>query len=208
MIELPPCPLLIVVSGPSGVGKSTLCDRLVKERPRTVYSISCTTRPPRAGEVDGREYHFLSEDEFARRVDAGEFAEHAVVHGARYGTLAETLRSEAVRGHDVVMDIDVQGAAQLRSRMAAPDARSVWPGAYLDVFIAPPTWDELADRLRGRATDGDDVIARRLDRARAELDRWSEYQYLIVNREREDSYRQLDAVLTAESLRVREGDRP
>jgi len=205
MIERPPCPLLVVVSGPSGVGKSTLCDRLVRERPRTVYSISCTTRTPRPGETDGREYHFLAEAEFGRRAEAGEFAEHAVVHGARYGTLAETLRAEAGYGHDVVMDIDVQGASQLRDRLGADDARSVWPGAYLDVFIAPPTWEELAGRLRGRGTDASEVIARRLDQARAELARWCEYRYLIVNRDLNESYRQLEAVLTAESLRVRGG---
>lgn len=205
MIPRAPCPLLVAVSGPSGVGKSTLCDRLVRERPRTVYSISCTTRPPRAGEVDGREYHFLTAEAFAARVAEGAFAEHAEVHGARYGTLAETLRTEAERGHDVVMDIDVQGAAQLRARLAGPGCQAVWPGAYLDVFVAPPSWEDLAGRLRGRATDAPEVIARRLDRARAELDRWPEYDYLIVNRDLEESYRQLEAVLRAESLRVRGG---
>ena len=135
-------PLLIVVSAPSGGGKSTLCDRLLASRHDMVYSVSCTTRPPRGREVDGLHYRFLSESEFERRVAAGDFLEHAVVHGARYGTLRHTVEEALRTGRSVLMDIDVQGAAQIRSALAARSVDDPLRSALVDIFIAPPSLED------------------------------------------------------------------
>ena len=193
-------PLLLVVSAPSGAGKTTLCDRLLAESPGMVYSISCTTRAPRGSEVDGQDYHFLSEPEFARRVAAGEFLEQATVHGRRYGTLRQAVVEALAAGRDVLMDIDVQGAAQIRR--AALEGDGPLKRAYVDVFIAPPSIEALRERLSKRSEDTPAVIEQRVQNARGELDCWPDYRYLVVNDRLEEAYQQLRAIVSAEHCRV------
>ncbi|MBM4152948.1 MAG: guanylate kinase, partial [Kiritimatiellaceae bacterium] len=133
--------LLLVISAPSGAGKSSLCNRLVEKYPEMVYSISCTTRAPRGQEKDGVHYHFLSEEEFCARVANGEFLEHALVHGNRYGTLRKTVEEALTQGRDIIMDIDVQGAQQIRQACAEMHKDNVIRKSFVDIFIAPPSMD-------------------------------------------------------------------
>jgi guanylate kinase len=193
-------PLLIVVSAPSGAGKTTLCDRLLSEHPAMVYSISCTTRAPRGDEVDGRDYHFLAPAEFERRVAAGEFIEHAVVHGNRYGTLRRTVLEALTGGKDVLMDIDVQGAASIRA--AAQGSEGLMKDGHLDVFLAPPSLVVLRARLTARGEDAPEVIERRMKNAMVEMACWREYRYLVINDELERAYAELRAVVMAEHCRI------
>lgn len=186
---------LLIVSGASGSGKTTLCRR-AEAAGLTAYSISCTTRAPRPGEKDGVDYYFLTPEEFAAKVAAGEFLEHACVHGNSYGT----LRSEVVRllesGQHVVMDIDVQGAASIRS-CDDPTIRR----AYADVYIHVPA-AELEARLRGRQTDSEDTIRLRLHNAAMEDARQGEYQYCLISGDREQDYARFVALLSALSMRT------
>ncbi len=187
--------VLLVVSGPSGSGKTTLCRRAA-DAGRARYSISCTTRSPRPGERDGVDYHFLSPAEFEARVAAGDFLEHAAVHGNCYGTLKSDIIDLLERGENVVMDIDVQGAAQVRS---CPD--ETIRRAYADVYIhVPPR--ELESRLRGRETDAEDVIALRLKNAAAEDAERFRYDFLLVSGSRESDYERFSALLTALPMRT------
>ncbi len=190
-------PLLFAVSAPSGAGKTTLCMRLLKEYPNIVYSVSCTTRHPRPGEVDGKDYHFITQADFDRRVAAGEFLEHASVHGASYGTLRSEVEAGLRKGHDVLMDIDVQGAKQIREALGAMDKAHHLRRSYFDIFINPPSMDALRARLTGRGSDDQEVIRRRLAKAEDEMNHWKEYQYLIVNDELEKAYDALRSVFVA-----------
>jgi guanylate kinase len=202
MINVKHNPMLIVVSAPSGAGKTTLCDRLIREHADMVYSVSCTTRLPRVGEVDGSSYHFLSTEEFNARAQSGEFLEHAEVHGNWYGTLRATVHTAMAQGHDVLMDIDVQGADQIRRALALAPSDDVLRQAYVDIFIAPPSMRDLQLRLWGRGKDDEGVIERRLSQAQAELACWRQYQYIIVNDRLDDSYRTLESIIFAERHRV------
>ena len=198
--------LLLVVSGPSGSGKSTLCGRLLAEFPRVTYSVSCTTRSPRGDEVDGVNYHFLEEEAFRRRVDEGAFLEWAEVHGSLYGTLKSSVREALEQGKDILMDIDVQGAGQVREQVGAAPAGDPLRDALVDVFIAPPSMEVLEQRLRGRGEDAPEVIERRLEKARDEMAGWCAYRYLVLNDDRDRAYDSLRSVVVAEHLRVeREG---
>ncbi len=188
--------ILYLVSGPSGSGKSTLCRRLVAEA-EAAFSVSCTTRLPRPGEEDGREYYFLGSDEFQRRAGAGDFLEHALVHGNRYGTLKSEVLDRLAAGTDVVMDIDVQGAALVRACQDPAIRR-----ALVDLFVMPPDERELAARLRGRGTDSEEVIALRLRNAIEEMRHWPEYRYRLLSATREEDYAKFKALLVAERLRV------
>ena len=188
--------ILYLVSGPSGSGKSTLCRRLAAEG-EAEFSVSCTTRQPREGEACGREYHFISRESFATRVAEGQFIEHAEVHGNLYGTLRSEVIDRLAAGTDVVMDIDVQGAAQVRSNQDPIIRR-----ALVDLFVMPPDEQELEARLRGRATDSEEVIALRLKNAIEEMSHWREYQYRLVSATREEDYQRFKALLLAERLRV------
>ena len=172
--------MLLIVSGPSGSGKSTLAKRMFERFTGMEFSVSCTTRAMRPGEENGRDYHFLSEEEFQRHVRSGDFMEFATVHGNHYGTLKSEVISRVENGIDVLLDIDVQGALQIR-QLAEKDpffARSLET-----VFVTPPSYAELEKRLRGRGTDAPDVIARRLANSRRELEFWRKYKYIIVNDE-------------------------
>lgn len=206
MIEPTDHALLLVVSGPSGSGKTTLCERLLEEFPRVTYSVSCTTRAPRGDEESGVDYEFIPEGEFRRRVGEGAFLEWAEVHGHLYGTLRARVASVLAAGRDVLMDIDVQGAAQVRSRVGEASAGDPLYGALVDVFIAPPSMDVLEQRLRGRAEDAPDIIERRLKKACDEMAAWRSYRYLVMNDNREKAYDALRAVVLAEHHRIdREG---
>jgi guanylate kinase len=188
--------ILFLVSGPSGSGKSTLCRRLESEG-EAEFSVSCTTRAPREGERDGSEYHFLKREDFERRIAAGDFIEHAEVHGNFYGTLRSEVVDRLVAGIDVVMDIDVQGAAQVRA-IGDPVIRA----ALVDLFVMPPDERELEARLRGRATDSEEVIQLRLRNAIEEMSHWSEYSYRLVSATREEDYAQFKSLLVAERMRI------
>lgn len=187
---------LLVVSGPSGSGKTTLCRRAT-EAGLCQYSISCTTRKPRPGERNGYDYHFLSMDDFERRVAQGEFLEHALVHGNRYGTLKADIVDLLNKGINVVMDIDVQGADQVRAC-----AHGLIKNAYADLFIHVPL-KELEMRLRSRETDSEEVILARLDNASGEMARLGSYEFLLVSADRESDYSRFTAIITALGLRTR-----
>ena len=184
--------ILFVVSSPSGAGKTTLCTRLRGEFEQLRFSVSYTTRAPRPGEVNGREYHFVDNAVFTEMVAADEFAEYALVHGNTYGTSA-TLVSEALAsGVDLLFDIDYQGGRQLKAK---------FPGDVVLVFVLPPSLAELERRLRSRNTDALDVIERRLRVARDELKRYVEYDYIIVNDNLDRAYDLLRSVYVAETVR-------
>jgi guanylate kinase len=178
-------PRVFVITGPSGVGKGTLI-RLLRERvPDLALSVSATTRAPRPGEEDGVDYHFLTDAEFARRVEAGEFVEWAEYSGRRYGTLRSELQRELDAGHPVVLEIEVQGARQVRETM--PEA--------VQIFIEPPDGDALKDRLVGRGTDDPEAIARRLAVAQEELAAAGEFQYRVVNDRLDEAVARLQRIV-------------
>ncbi|CAB4242599.1 Guanylate kinase [Methylacidimicrobium sp. AP8] len=184
--------ILFVISAPSGTGKSTLCENL-RRTPDFIFSISCTTRKPRPGEVDGEDYFFLDEKQFFEKVAAGEFLEYAKVHGCWYGTLRRTALEALSKGTDVLLDIDVQGAKNIRNQ---EDARL--KSALVDVFIMPPTLAELERRLRKRGTEDEKEIARRLERGREEMKAWKEFKYTILSGSMEEDLTKFRAIMRAE----------
>ena len=195
--------LLIVVSAPSGAGKTTLCDRLLGEfHSSMIYSISCTTRAPREGEEDGREYFFLSEAAFRSKLAAGEFIEHAQVHGNLYGTLKRFIDRGFSSGRDVLMDLDVQGAAQIRDYIARAPAGDPIKNAFVDIFVGPPSIETLRKRLEGRGKDSQEVIERRLRQAEEELSHWKKYRYFVLNDRLDASYDALRSIIIAERHRI------
>ncbi len=205
-----PTPLLLVVSAPSGAGKTTLCARLLREFPGMRRVVTCTTRAPREGEAPGRDYVFLKPAEFARRAAAGEFLEQAVVHGACYGTLRRPVADSLRAGHDTLLVIDVQGAARVRRILRSRRAGAL-PGVLVDVFVATPSLEALRHRLKRRGKDTPAVIERRMRNAPAEIARWPEFRYLLVNDRLRQAYAQLRAIVLAEHCRTgtgRRGARP
>lgn len=188
--------MLLVVSGPSGSGKTTLCRRLA-DSGEVHYSISCTTRAPRPGEVNGRDYHFLTRSEFENKLAAGEFLEHAQVHGNLYGSLKSEVLGHIASGMDVVMDIDVQGADQVRD-CADPEIRR----AFVDLFVMLPSEEELLARLSGRGTDSAEVISLRMKNALEEMKHWKKYTYLLLSGSRDDDFGRFLSLLAAERMRV------
>ena len=183
--------ILFVVSAPSGAGKSTLLNAL---RPGAdfVYSISCTTRTPRPGEIDGEDYHFLSRADFESRIAAGEFLEHARVHGHYYGTRREAVLGNLDAGKDVLLDIDVQGARAIRTD--GPLIRET----LADIFILPPTFEELRHRLIKRGTETPEQIEMRLSNAAEEMECWREYRYTIISGSVEEDLQKFRAIMRAE----------
>ena len=183
---------LFVVSAPSGAGKTTLCRELRLRVPGLSYSVSVTTRAPRPGEIDGIDFEFVDEARFREMITAGEFAEHAVVHGHLYGTRASSIERALAGGTDVLLDIDTQGATRLKEH--APEA--------VLIFIVAPSMAVLEQRLRERRSDNDSDITRRLWRAREEIALWRQYDYLIVNRDVKEALDQLEAIVVAERNRT------
>lgn len=184
--------LLIVVSGASGTGKGTVCKKLLSELPDVHYSISATTRQPRQGEVDGREYYFLSRDEFQAWIADGKFLEFAEVYGNFYGTPLTKIEERLNRGEDVLLEIDVQGALNVKRK--CPD------GVY--IFLLPPSLDELKRRIEGRGSETPDSLKRRLQNAVAEIQIGREYDYAVVNDTVDKAVAQIKAILVAERCRV------
>ena len=189
--------ILFVISAPSGAGKTTLCTAL-RQKPDFVWSVSCTTRTPRTGEIDGQDYHFLSKDEFTRRLEAGEFLEHAEVHGNRYGTLKAPVLENLHNGIDVLLDIDTHGAANIR---ACGDALIL--DALADVFIIPPDLEELRQRLLRRGTETEQQVEIRLRNAALEMECWRDYRYTIISGSMEENIEKFRAVMRAERYRTR-----
>ena len=188
--------LLLVVSSPSGAGKTTLCSKLRNEFPRLGFSVSYTTREPRTGETDGVEYHFVEKPVFQEMIARDEFAEYAMVHGNMYGTSAPRVAEAIDQGNDLLFDIDYQGGQQLRQK---------FPEDVVLVFILPPSLKELERRLRGRGTDSNEVIERRIRVAREELRHYDEYDYLVMNDDIDRAYDALRAVyLSQVHTRVRQ----
>jgi guanylate kinase len=179
--------ILVVISSPSGAGKTTLAHRLAEEE-RLEFSVSYTTRSPRAGETDGVDYKFITEDEFSSMVERNEFAEWAQVHGNRYGTAIHTVNRALEDGKDYLFDVDYQGGAQIRRQ---------WPAESVLVFILPPSMAELERRLRRRATDAPEAIDRRLATAKRELEHFAEYDYLVVNDNLETALKELSSIYVA-----------
>jgi len=184
--------VLFIVSSPSGGGKTSLVKALLESEPAVRLSVSYTTRPARPGEVDGRDYHFVAPPVFERMLEAGEFLESAVIYGNRYGTSQKWIERERSLGHDVVLEIDWQGAQQVRRLM-----RQV-----VSIFILPPSPAVLESRLRGRGQDSEEVVARRLAAAREEIAHVSEYEYVIINDDFNRAAQDLRSIIRAERLKV------
>jgi guanylate kinase len=184
--------ILFVISAPSGAGKSTICSSL-RQTPDTVYAVSCTTRTPRAGEIDGEDYHFMPPEEFERRIAAGDFLEFARVHGHYYGTLRQTIVDHLRDGIDVLVDIDVQGAEAIRETKD-PFIRD----SLVDIFIMPPNLEELRHRLVKRGTENAEQIEFRLKAAAAEMKCWREYRYTIISGSMEEDLQKFRAITRAE----------
>lgn len=182
---------VIVISAPSGAGKSTLIGRLLESLPGLMFSVSHTTRRPRPGEKDGREYFFVTETRFKRMIAAGEFVEWAKVYGNHYGTSLGQLKGAQRTGKDILLNIDVQGHSQVRRKL--PEAVSI--------FLLPPSFQELKRRLRRRHSDAAQVISMRLAQARREVHRWKEYDYVVVNRNLESAALSLKAIVLAARYR-------
>ncbi len=186
--------LLFVVSAPSGAGKTSLCRAVTDELENLRHSVSYTTRNPRPGELDGRDYYFVTQDRFREMIQAGDFAEWAEVHSNYYGTSRRVLDGMRAEGIDVILDIDTQGAKQIRQKY---ESRAVF------VFIMPPSLDILEERLQNRKSDRDDEIRRRMQRARDEMRDYTFYDYVIVNRDFSRALIEIRSVITAERCRTR-----
>lgn len=190
--------MLFVISAPSGGGKTTLCQQLLARHPEMARAITCTTRAPRTGEMEGRDYFFIDDETFARRVETGAFLEHARVHNNCYGTPRGEVLNKLREGRDVLLNIDVQGAATVCARAEADaDLR----GALVTVFLTPATMAELEARLRRRNTDAPEALQQRLGAARHEIAQWRNFQYLIISTSIEEDVRRMEAVIEAERMR-------
>jgi len=184
--------LLLILSSPSGAGKSTLSRRLMAWDQDLSFSVSATTRSPRCGEVDGREYYFKTRAEFQAMVKDGQMLEHAEVFGNFYGSPRGPVEDAMTQGRDTLFDIDWQGGQQIKQAMR---------GDVVSIFILPPSIAELESRLRGRAQDSEQVIAQRMAKSQAEISHWMEYDYVIVNRDLDTAFGELVTILQAERLR-------
>ena len=188
---------LYVIAAPSGAGKTSLMRALLERRPKLSFSVSCTTRAPRPHEQEGRDYHFVDRAEFERQVTAGEFIEHADVFGNLYGTRRSTVEATLTEGRDLILEIDWQGASQVRQRL--PEA--------IQIFILPPSRVELEARLRKRGTDSPEAITRRLAESVSEMSHWREFDYVIVNRDFDQALAELETIFDGRGEKSRQ-DRP
>jgi guanylate kinase len=193
-----PNPLLIVICAPSGGGKTTLCNQLLAARANITRAITCTTRPPRPGEREGVDYYFMDAASFLKRVQAGNFLEHATVYGNSYGTLKSEVLSKLRQGKDVVLSVDVQGAATIR---AAAESDPELKRALITVFLAPPSMDILERRLKKRGQDSPQEIQRRLTVARNEISQWKHFDYVMISTTVAEDRRLMEAIIEAEKMR-------
>lgn len=192
--------LIVVISAPSGAGKSSLCQRLLNWSPNLVYSVSCTTRPPRGGEQNGRDYVFLSEADFEQRIAANDFLEYAKYNGNYYGTPRSFIEEQIRSGKDILLDVEVQGAGQLIHRVR--HGGFGYPESLVTLFLMPPSIELLEARLRRRGTDSDETIRKRLTIARDEMAHWREYDYVIVSGTLDDDVAQGKSIIIAEKCRT------
>ena len=198
-------PLLVLISAPSGGGKTTVCQQLLASRPSMTRAITCTTRPPRKGERDGLDYFFLDADSFLKRVQAGNFLEHATVYGNSYGTLKGEVLGKLRQGKDVLLNVDVQGAATIRLRAEEdPELKR----ALVSVFLTPPSLAVLEERLRKRGTDSPAVIQKRLGVARQEIAQWKNFDYLLISSTIEEDLGRMQAIIEAEKMRAARAQAP
>ncbi|MDR2849287.1 MAG: guanylate kinase [Verrucomicrobiota bacterium] len=192
-------PLFIVLSAPSGAGKTTLSDLLLQHYPELCYSVSCTTREPRHDEEDGVDYHFLPVETFKRMVREKLFLEHALVHDNHYGTLKAPIYEVLREGQCMLLDIDVAGAEQVRAFVRALPAGDPLREGFIDIFIHPPSLEELQSRLENRATDSPEVIEKRVRNARKEIDRAHEYMYQVTNDDLDTAFRRLCDIINTKA---------
>ena len=191
-------PLLVLISAPSGGGKTTLCQQLLSVRPQMSRAVTCTTRPPRPGERHEIDYYFLDATAFLKRVQAGHFLEHATVFGNSYGTLKSEVLSKLRQGKDVLLNVDVQGAATIRLRAEEePELKR----ALVSVFLTPASMEILEQRLRTRGTDSPSAIAKRLSVARQEIAQWKNFDYLIISTSIQEDLRRMVSIIEAECMR-------
>ena len=192
-------PLLVLISAPSGGGKTTLCQQLLAARPQMTRAVTCTTRPPREGERDGVDYYFLDAGSFLKRLQAGNFLEHATVYGNSYGILKAEVLGKLRQGKDVLLNVDVQGAATIREK-TQEDAEL--KRALVTVFLTPPSLDIVEQRLRRRGTDSEAVIQKRLSVSRQEIAQWKNFDYLLLSTTIQEDLRRTLAIIEAEKMRT------
>ena len=194
----PAAPLLILISAPSGAGKTTLCQMLLEAQPELTRAITCTTREPRQNECDGVDYHFFKAEEFLRRLQAGNFIEHATVYGNSYGILKSELLGKLREGRDVLLNVDVQGAATIREQaLTEPELKR----ALVTIFLTPPSVAVLEQRLRKRGADAEAVIQKRLAVARQEIAQWKNFDYLLISGTKPEDLRRALAIIGSEKMR-------
>jgi guanylate kinase len=204
-VEASLSPLLVLISAPSGGGKTTLCQQLLEARPQMTRAVTCTTRPPREGERDGVDYYFLDAGSFLKRLQGGNFLEHATVFGNSYGILKAELLGKLRQGKDVLLNVDVQGAATIREKAQEdPELQR----ALVSVFLTPPSMDILEARLRSRGTDAPAVIQKRLGVARHEIAQWKHFDYLLLSASIKEDLRRMLAIVEAEKLRSARAQAP
>jgi guanylate kinase len=198
-------PLLILISAPSGAGKTTVCQQLLLARPEMCRAITCTTRQPREGEQDGIDYYFLAPETFLKRVHAGNFLEHATVYGNSYGTLKSEVLGKLRQGKDVLLNVDVQGAGAIREQAQAdPELRR----ALVSVFLTPQSLGVLEERLRRRGTDAPAVVQKRLAVARQEIAQWKHFDYLLLSSSIAEDLRRMLLIVEAEKMRGHRSEPP
>ena len=191
-------PLLILISAPSGAGKTTLVNLLLAAQPHMTRAVTCTTREPRPGEKDGVDYHFFTAEEFLKRLHAGNFLEHATVYGNSYGILKSELLGKLREGQDVLLNVDVQGSATIREQAETePELRR----ALVTIFLTPPSVAVLEQRLKKRGADAEAVIQKRLAVARQEIAQWKNFDYLLISGDKQEDLRRTLAIIEAEKMR-------
>jgi len=205
MAEKKPAPLLILISAPSGAGKTTLCELLLQACPDMTRAVTCTTREPRKGEQDSVDYHFLKAEDFLRRLQAGNFLEHATVYGNSYGLLKSELLGKLRSGRDVLLNVDVQGAATIR---AAAEEEPELKRALVTVFLTTPSLEVLEARLKSRNADDSAVIKKRLAAAKQEVAQWKNFDYLVISTSKAEDLRRTLAIVEAEKMRVARSHAP
>jgi guanylate kinase len=198
-------PLLVLISAPSGAGKTTLCQMLLAARPQMTRAITCTTRAPREGEKDGVDYYFLDAGSFLKRLQAGNFLEHATVYGNSYGTLKSEVLGKLRQGKDVLLNVDVQGSASIRAAAANdPELQR----SLISIFLTPPSQAVLEQRLKKRGTDASAVIQKRLGVARQEVSQWRNFDYLLISDSKAEDLRRAQAIIESEKMRVHRATPP